>query len=139
LRRHPALGPHWNQTVEAYVRHDALETSEASGRVRVEEAVRTDGRDLLVLGDELDTALRGLKVPTRLLCAPLGMFGKAPGLLPADAVEAYAEEVDVLTVETVPGVNHYTILFDPAAAARVATVMADGQASRLSSNRSAAA
>jgi lipase len=125
--------------VEAYVRHDALETSAGSGRVRVEEAVRTDGRDLLVLGDELDTALRGPKVPTRLLCAPLGMFGKAPGLLPADAVEAYAEEVDVLTVETVPGVNHYTILFDPAAAARVATVMADGQASRLSSNRSAAA
>ena len=45
-------------------------------------------------------------------------------MLPAAAVSAYAEQVDLLTVETVPDVNHYTILFDPAAAARVAAVIA---------------
>lgn len=125
FRQHPALGPHWNETVEAYVRYDALETPAGVRSRAVEEAVRTDGRDLLVLGDELDTALRGLRVPAHLLCAPLGMFGEAPGLLPADAVTSYAEQVDLLTVETIPDVNHYTILFDPAAAARVAEVIAE--------------
>jgi hypothetical protein len=35
---------------------------------------------------------------------------------------AYDEQVDLLTAETVPDVNHHTILFDPASAARVATV-----------------
>lgn len=124
FRQHPALGPHWNAAVEAYVRYDALETGDGVRSRAVEEAVRTDGRDLLVLGDELDTALRRLRVPTHLLCAPLGMFGEAPGLLPAAAVTSYADEVDLLTVETVPDVNHYTILFDPAAAARVAAVIA---------------
>ncbi len=123
FRQHPALGPHWNESVEAYARYDALETADGVRSRAVEEAVRTDGRDLLVLGAELDAALRGLKVPTHLLCAPLGMFGQAPGLLPAAAVTSYAEEVGPLTVETVPGVNHYTILFDPISAARVAAAL----------------
>jgi lipase len=128
FRQHPALGPHWSHAVEAYARYDALVTSDGVRSRAVEEAVRTDGRDLLVLGDELEAALRGLQVPAHLLCAPLGMFGEAPGLLPAAAVKAYGEQVGRLTVETVPDVNHYTILFDPAAADRVAQVMAsDGQ------------
>jgi len=124
FRQHPALGPHWNDAVEAYARYDALETPEGVRSRAVEEAVRADGRDLLVLHDEIDSALRGLPLPAHLLCAPLGMFGEAPGLLPAAAVRAYDEQLDHLTVETVPGVNHYTILFDPVATARVAEVIA---------------
>ena len=124
FRQHPALGPHWSDGVEAYVRYDALETPDGVRSRAVESAVRQDGRDLLVLGDELDAALRGLTLPTHLLTAPLGMFGEAPGLLPAAAVRAYDEQLDQLTAETIPDVNHYTILFDPAAAARVAEVIA---------------
>jgi pimeloyl-ACP methyl ester carboxylesterase len=124
FRQHPALGPYWSDAVEAYVRYDALQTPEGVRSRAVEEAVRTDGRDLLVLGDELDAALRGLKLPVHLLSAPRGMFGEAPGLLPAAAVRAYDVELDHLTAETVPDVIHYTILFDPAAAARVAEVIA---------------
>ncbi len=123
FRQHPALGPHWDEAVDAYVRYDALVTAEGVRSRAVEEAVRTDGRDLLLLHEDIDSALRGLRVPAQLLCAPLGMFGQAPGLLPADAVRRYAEQVDRLVVETVPEVNHYTILFDPLAAARVAEVI----------------
>jgi lipase len=81
--------------------------------------VREDGRDLLLSAGEIDAALRGLTLPTHLLTAPLGMLGQAPGLLPTDAVAAYDEQLDVLTTEVVPEVNHYTIVFEPAAAARV--------------------
>jgi pimeloyl-ACP methyl ester carboxylesterase len=124
FRQHPALGLHWTDDVEAYVRYDALQTPGGVRSRAVEESVRADGRDLLVMFDELDAALRGLKIPAHLLCAPRGMFGAEPGLLPAAAVQAYDEQVDRLTVETVPDVNHYTILFDPTAAARVAEVLA---------------
>lgn len=123
FRQHPALGPHWSDAVEAYVRYDVLETSDGVRSRAVEEAVRADGRDLLVLGDELDAALRGLTLPTHLLAAPRGMFGEAPGLLPTAAVRAYDEELDHLSAETIPAVNHYTILFEPAAVARVAEVI----------------
>jgi lipase len=108
---------------DAYVRHDVLET-EAGVRSRCrEELIRQDGRDLLLSADEVDSALRGLTLPTHLLTAPLGMLGQAPGLLPAEAVQAYAEQVDVLTTEEVPEVNHYTIAFQPAAAKRVAAAI----------------
>jgi lipase len=123
FREHPALGPHWSSLIEDYVRHDVLETDEGVRSRCREELVRQDGRDLLLSADEIDSALRGLTLPTHLLTAPLGMLGQAPGLLPAEAVQAYAEQVDVLTTEVVPEVNHYTIAFEPAATKRVAAAI----------------
>lgn len=123
FRAHPALGPHWSADVETYVRYDALETPDGVRSRAVEEAVRADGRDLLGLGERVDQALRGLSVPTTLLAAPLGMFGEAPGLLPAAAVSSYAEMVPCLAAETVADVNHYTILFDPAAVTQVTAAL----------------
>lgn len=120
FRAHPALGPWWNDAVEGYARYDALETPDGVRSRAADEAVRADGRDLLVSGGELDAALRGTTLPTTLLVAPGGMFGPPPGLLPAEAVAAYDASVAALRVETVPDVNHYTILFDPVAAQRVA-------------------
>jgi lipase len=119
FRAHPALGPRWSPLVEDYVRHDVLETGEGVRSRCREELVREDGRDLLLSAGEIDAALRGLTLPTHLLTAPLGMLGQAPGLLPTNAVAAYDEQLDVLTTEVVPEVNHYTIVFEPAAAARV--------------------
>lgn len=125
FRRHPALGPHWNQVVEDYVRYDALETSEGVRSRAVESAVRTDGRDVLVGAEEFDSALMGLPLPVHLLTAPSGMFGEPPGLLPEDAVAATAARAQHLVVEEVPGANHYTLLFDPSAAAHVAAAVTD--------------
>ena len=123
FRAHPALGPFWNDTIEDYVRYDALETASGVRSRAVDEAVRTDGRDLLLAAATLDRSLRGAKLPTTLLVAPTGLFGHAPGMLPADAVAAYEAAVPELTVETVPDTNHYTILFQAAAARRVASAV----------------
>ena len=71
IRQYPALGPHWTDAVESYARYDALETPDGVRSRTMEESVRTDGRDLLVKHAEIDAALRGLQVPTHLLCAPL--------------------------------------------------------------------
>ena len=81
-RRHPALGPSWDDTIEAYVRYDVLETPEGVRSRAVDAAVRADGRDLLLSGPALDAALRATTRPTSLLVAPAGMFGQEPGLLP---------------------------------------------------------
>jgi lipase len=48
------------------------------------------------------------------------MFGQPPGLFPAELCEMWAAQVPRLTMETVPGANHYTILLDPGHAATVA-------------------
>ncbi len=122
FKAHPAMGPYWNDTIEDYARYDALETPDGIRSRAVDTAVRADGRDLLVSGGEYDTELRATPLPVDLLVAPSGMFGQPPGLLPADSVASY-DEVAHVRVETVPDTNHYTILFAPAAAERVAAAI----------------
>jgi lipase len=117
-RAHPALAEHWTADVEAYARYD-LTGEEGQLRSRVaEDAVRADGRDVLAEKPFAD-ALSRLSRPTPLLTAPAGMFGAPPGLLPPEVVAAWHERVPALRPQTVPGVNHYTILFDREAAAAV--------------------
>jgi hypothetical protein len=81
--------------------------------------VRTDGRE--VLGEKVFAdALSRLTEPTPLLCAPAGMFGEPPGLLPPEVIAAWQERVPQLRPQVVPDVNHYTIVFDKQGAAAVA-------------------
>ena len=87
--------------------------------------MRADGRDLLVMARELDAALRGLRSRPTCCARRTGCSARRRDCCPRRR-EAYDEQVDLLTAETVPDVNHYTILFDPTAAARVAAVIAGG-------------
>jgi pimeloyl-ACP methyl ester carboxylesterase len=117
-RAHPALAAHWTPDVGAYVRYDL--TGEP-GRLRsraVEDAVRADGRDVLAEKTFAD-ALQRLTRPTPLLTAPAGMLGAPPPLIPHDVVEAWQERVPALRPQVVPGMNHYTIMFDKEGAAAV--------------------
>ena len=116
FRAHPALGPHWDAAVEAYVRYDALETPDGVRSRCHEDSVRADGRDLLLTGAEFEPEVRGTARPVTILAAPNGMFGQPPGLLPEAGLAAY-DDAQHVTVEMVPDTNHYTIVFAPAAAA----------------------
>jgi len=119
-RTHPAMKDAWNGYLEDYLRYD-LTGEDGVLRSRVsEQAVRADGRELMGSSARLGAALRGLSRPTRLLSAPAGMFGQPPGMLPLELCEAWAVQAPMLTVETVPGANHYTIMLDPGHAAIVA-------------------
>jgi len=117
-RAHPALAGHWTADVEAYVRYDLIgEPGQLRSRC-TEDAVRADGREVLA-EKPLAEALQRLTRPTPLLTAPAGMFGAPPPLLPPEVVTAWTERVPPLRPQVVPGVNHYTILFDKEGAAAV--------------------
>jgi pimeloyl-ACP methyl ester carboxylesterase len=123
-RAHPALAAHWTKDVEAYVCYDLRPAAGAGLRSRaVEDAVRTDGRDLLA-GTGIATALDRLKDPTPLLTAPMGMFGARPGLQPPELVEAWQRRAPNLRPRQIPDVNHYTLLFTPHATAAIAAAIA---------------
>src|SRR5437667_334252 len=67
----------------------------------------------------VDGGLQRLTRPTPLLTAPAGMFGAPPPLIPHDVVQKWQERVPVLRPQVVPGMNHYTLLFDREGAAAV--------------------
>ena len=91
-------------------------------RSRVSEAaVSTDSRDVMADKPFAD-ALSRLTQPTPLLTAPAGL-GEPPGLLPPELIATWAERIPQLRPRLVPGVNHYTIMFDKAAAAAVAAAI----------------
>ncbi len=119
-RAHPAMKDSWNVYLEDYLRYD-LTGEDGVLRSRVsEQAARADGRELLESSERLSVALRGLSRPVRLLTAPAGMFGQPPGMLPPELCDIWTAQAPMLTVETVPGSNHYTVMLDPVHAATVA-------------------
>jgi lipase len=109
FRAHPALTADWNDDIAAYVRYDlAGVPGQMRSRV-VGDAVREDGRDVLVLAEDYRAAWDALRVPTVPLRAPRGMFGQAPGLLSDEAVAEAARRRPDITIETVGEANHYTL------------------------------
>ncbi len=120
-RAHPALKDAWNPDIEDYLRYD-LTGPEGALRSRVvEAAARADGRELLGGSERFGAALRALPGPTRLLTAPAGLFGEPPGLQPPQLCAAWTAQLPLLTVESLPGCNHYTMVLEPVHAATVAT------------------
>jgi pimeloyl-ACP methyl ester carboxylesterase len=113
FRTHPAMRDAWNEDFDVYARYD-ITGSEGAFRSRVrEEAVRSEGRELLGGAARFDAALRSLAMPALLLTAPAGMFGVPPPFLPPDLVAFVEAEVPALQVEQVPGTNHYTLVMAP--------------------------
>jgi pimeloyl-ACP methyl ester carboxylesterase len=120
FRAHPALSADWTDDVAAYARYDLTgPPGQLRSRV-VGDAVREDGRDVLVLAGDYLAAWEALRVPTVLLRAPRGMFGQVPGLLNDDIVADAARRRPDITIETVGEANHYTIVLADRFAARVA-------------------
>lgn len=128
FRAHPALAADWNDDIANYARYDLTgPPGELRSRV-VGDAVRADGRDVLVLAADFLAAWDALRVPTALLRAPLGMFGQVPGLLSEEIVAEATRRRPDIPIETVADANHYTIVLADRFAARVAHHIEDGEA-----------
>ena len=75
FRQHPAMAPTWDEAMEAYARYDTLETADGVRPRAREDAVRADGRDLLVSGREYEPERPGDEVarcrswPRRTACS----------------------------------------------------------------------
>ena len=119
-RAHPALKDAWNRDIEDYLRYDLTGPAGALRSRVIEEAARTDGRELLGGTAMFGAALRTLPGPARLLTAPAGLFAEPPGFQPPELCATWQAQAPLLSTETVPGSNHYTLVLDPAHAATVA-------------------
>lgn len=118
-RRHPAVGPAWSADVEAYLRYD-LTGRPPRLRSRVSaEAVRVDGRDLLV-GTQLP--LEEVSVPMWLLRAGRGLLDEPGGLIPESTATAAAAAIPHLTLTNLPDLNHYTVVLGSGAEAVAAAI-----------------
>lgn len=120
---HPAVGPALEgpsgDLVRAYLRHDLVPAPDGGGYVsscRVEH-VKVDGLEVLL--DTEAAAAPGAAldagVPTSLVWAERGLMDEPAGLYTRERLDGL-QLPDGLATRFVPGVNHYSILFDPVAA-----------------------
>jgi pimeloyl-ACP methyl ester carboxylesterase len=126
-REHPAFARSWSQDIEAYLRYDVTEGADGGVRSRVvADAVRSDGRDLLLGGEPIGRALEALSCPVNLLRAPRGLFDQPPGLQPDELVAHWATRIADLADDVVADTNHYTILMGGRGASAVAEALTHG-------------
>ena len=120
-RRHPALGPYWNDAIEAYVAYDVvgeepvLRSSASADAVAV-NAVELDG------SAGYADALLAAPGPVDLFRAPRGLLDAAP-LYPEAVVAEWVERMPQLVVHDVADVNHYTIVMSEPGAGSVIPVI----------------
>jgi lipase len=113
-RKHPSFAD-WNPAIESYVDYD-LTGGQPELRSRVNgDAVRTDFVDLHT-GADPRAAYEALPPDTVFLRAERGLFDEPTALYPDP-------EAIGLTVTTVPGTNHYTILLGDTGAHAVAAAL----------------
>lgn len=118
-RAHPAMGPMWGPTVEAYVDYDLVgETPELRSSCR-EEAMRTDGAQVADHAAAA-AALRQVAVPITFLRAERGMLDGPPALYAEEAVTRWRGGAPAVEARTVPDTNHYSIVLGAAGASAVA-------------------
>jgi lipase len=107
-RGHPALKGAWDEDVEAFVRCDYVEDEDGVRCVVNVDAVFADIGDLTF--DRLTrTAVTRVRVPVRLIRAERGLFDDDP-LIPGPELDEFLRDNPHVSVETIPGVNHYTIV-----------------------------
>ena len=121
-RVHPALieAGAWNEDTEAWLDHDLTgEAPELRSSASL-EAVRFDGRELLI-DEEVRRACLELQQPTVLLRAPRGLLNQVPPLLPDELIDPLRSRWPIRLEMLVGNTNHYTIVLAPSGARVVAS------------------
>ena len=121
-RDHPALVEPgaWNADTEAWLDHDLMGTEPDLQSSASLEAVRFDGRELLV-DREVRRAFLELRQHTVLLRAPRGLLNQVPPLLPDELLDPLRARWPVRLEMLVDNTNHYSIVLAPRGAKCVAS------------------
>jgi pimeloyl-ACP methyl ester carboxylesterase len=120
-RRHPALTEPgaWNEDTEAWLDHDLIGDEPELRSSASLEAVRFDGRELLV-DHQIRQACFDLTQPTVLLRAARGLLNQVPPLLPDELIDPLRSRWPIRMEMLVGNTNHYSIVLAPRGARTVA-------------------
>jgi lipase len=120
-RQHPAFAHGWDDALESYLDYDLQGEPPSMTARTTYEAMAEDSRDMFTSGGVQQAAER-LPAGTVFLRAPRGLLDQVPPLYPDALVEEWQQRLPGLSVSTVPGVNHYTVVIGAGAPVVAAAV-----------------
>lgn len=122
-KTHPAFEKHWEDAMKTALEYELVE-SEDGYRVRINpDSVRETARQITVDPDTNDAGAE-VRVRTHLIVVERGTADQEGGMIPLQTAEKAAMEMPNLTMQYLPGVNHYTLLLGagvPAVAGAIAS------------------
>lgn len=116
-RRHPAIGPWWNETFAGYVAYDLVGEAPVLRSSVSEDAVSVNALELYG-EDGYAEALAALTLPVAFIRAPRGLLD-GPPLYPPEVVAEWRGRLPGMRVHEAENVNHYTILMTDAGVRQV--------------------
>lgn len=128
FKAHPAFQPpnRWTETVEAYVRYDAVTDDEGRIRSSADKAAVLEDGGAAIIDPHSASSIERISHRATLLWAPRGLLDQTPGLYPPELVEAVADRFDHVTARLVDDTNHYTIAVDEVGATAVVDAILGG-------------
>jgi len=121
-KTHPAFESYWDDSMRACLGHELVPDGDRFVVRCNPEAIRVGAREIVV-GEEANTAAEQLAVPSHLIVVERGTMDQPGGMVPLDVAEETAGNNPHLTMQYLPGVNHYTLLLG-SGAAEVASAIA---------------
>lgn len=108
-KTHPAFQPYWDDSMRDALGHE-LVVSQEHFRIRANpEAITVSARGF-VLDPDANQAAASLDVPTHLIVVERGTLDRPPGLIPRATAEEESAANPHLSMEYLPGLNHYTLI-----------------------------
>lgn len=114
-RTHPAFESHWDDSMRACLGHELVPDGEHFIVRCNPEAIRAGAKEIVV-GEKANSAAEQLAVPSHLIVVERGTMDQPGGMIPLDVAEETAGNNPHLTMQYLPGVNHYTLLLGSGAA-----------------------
>jgi len=122
-KTHPALQKHWDDGMRPALQFELIERNGVH-RVRVNpEAVQVNAREITV-DPVLSSAGERVTSTAHLIVVEKGTADQPGGMIPLRTAEQAARGMPNLTMEYLPGVNHYTLVLGAGAPAVAATIAA---------------
>jgi pimeloyl-ACP methyl ester carboxylesterase len=123
-RNHPSLARFWDEDIEAFVNSDYVRDENGVRCIANLDALMTDVQDLMFDRRTLNSVSEA-SVPVRVMRAERGMYDDDP-LMPEGELDQFLRENPHVDVETIPDVNHFTIVLGGGdAPRRVAATLAE--------------
>ncbi|WP_431683909.1 alpha/beta fold hydrolase [Kitasatospora sp. KL5] len=116
---HPAFDGAWSARMDAYTQRDLVGREPELRSSCVHEAIRQDGREVL-LDKDAAAAVHHLPCPAELLWAERGLLNEPQGLYDAERIKTAALDETRVPAMSVPGTNHYSIIGGAVGATAVA-------------------
>lgn len=124
-KSHPGFADYWDDSMREALGHELVPVEDGFEVIANADAIEAGAREIIV-GTEANRAAAALGVPTHVIVVERGTLDQPGGMIPRSVAEDLVASNPNLTMEYLPGVNHYTLVLGSGAASVASAIAATG-------------